>query len=434
MKLPYAVYKEPKTKRYIIGFMGLNRTPTVNEGELTSMKNISAKYLPCLTPRPPREVVATLVAGHALFASHDKLCWVDGNNFVYDGVIKGTVNPGSKSMCIFNDKIIIMPDKKYYDFANDTFGDIGSGTYPDPGSCPDIDYICEYNNRLWGVKGNNIYASKLGDYSDWTTYLGVETDAYATDVATEGSFTGIYPYANHVVMTKPDCLHELYGYKPSNFQVQKTTNKGCLFGKSIVEINGVLYFVGRDAVYGFTGSIPKPVSLNLNEKYVNTVAGRLDNYYYLSLFNGDTYNLYVYDTLTGLWVREDDLQVKDFVYLNGSLYALAADNKIYKFNSGTEEIDWEVETEIFTEKISEKKGHSQITLRVDLEQSSVLNIYYKINNEGYQLVKTFNKPGLQVVHAYMIPVRAEHFQIKLTGTGKFKLYEIERKFFYGSDV
>ena len=116
------------------------------------------------------------------------------------------------------------------------------------------------------------------------------------------------------------------------------------------------------------------------------------------------------------------------------MYALAADNKIYKFNSGTEEIDWEVETEIFTEKISEKKGHSQITLRVDLEQSSVLNIYYKINNEGYQLVKTFNKPGLQVVHAYMIPVRAEHFQIKLTGTGKFKLYEIERKFFYGSDA
>ena len=53
--------------------------------------------------------------------------------------------------------------------------------------------------------------------------------------------------------------------------------------------------------------------------------------------------------------REDDLQVKDFVYLNGSLYALAADNKIYKFNSGTEEIDWEVETEIFTEKISREK-------------------------------------------------------------------------------
>jgi hypothetical protein len=97
---------------------------------------------------------------------------------------------------------------------------------------------------------------------------------------------------------------------------------------------------------------------------------------------------------------------------------LGADNKIYKFNSGvfqTETIDWEVETEIFTEKISEKKGHSQISIRVDLEQGSTLNIYYRINNGDYVLSKTFNKPQLQVVHTYMIPQRAEHFQIKLTG-------------------
>ena len=102
-------------------------------------------------------------------------------------------------------------------------------------------------------------------------------------------------------MTKPDCLHELYGYKPSNFQY-KTTNKGCLFGKSIVEINEYYILLEEILYMAFAGSI-KPVSLKLNEKYVNAVAGRLDNYYYLSLFNGDNYNLYVYDTLTGLWVR-----------------------------------------------------------------------------------------------------------------------------------
>jgi hypothetical protein len=354
--------------------------------------------------------------------------------FIYDGVVKGTVTAGSKSMCVFNNKIIIMPDKKYYDFITDTFGTIGTGVYPASGSCPDIDYICEYNNRLWGVKGNSIYASKLGDYSDWTTFLGLETDAYATDVATPGSFTGIYPYANHVVMTKPDCLHELYGYKPSNFTIQKTTDKGCIYGKTIVEINGVLYFEGRDGIYAYTGSIPRPISANLNETYNVASAGRFGNYYYLSLYNGTNYNLYIYDTFNGIWVREDDLNIKDFTLLDGALYALGADNKIYKFDSGNETIDWEVETEIFTEKISEKKGHSQITLMIDLEQGSTLNIYYKINNGDYYLGRTFNNTGLQVVHTYMIPQRAEHFQIKLTGTGKFKLYEIERKFFYGSDV
>jgi hypothetical protein len=437
MKLPYAVYTERKTKKYTIGFKGLNRTPTVNEGELTTTKNVSAAYLPCLTLRASREVVATLTDGQALFPSTDNLCWVDGTNFVYGGEVKGTVTKGTKSMCMFNDNIIIMPDKKYYNITDNEFGTIGSGTYPETGSCPDMDYICEHMNRLWGVKGNDIYASKLGDFKNWTAFPGLETDSYATDVASEGNFTGVYNYANHVVMTKPDCIHELYGYKPSNFQIQRTANKGCLYGKSIVEVNGALFFVGRDSVYSFTGSVPRPVSIQLNEIYNVSTAGRLGHYYYLSLYNGSKYNLYVYDTLKGVWLREDDLQVKDFAVMGGDLFALGADNKIYKFNSGvfqTETIDWEVETEIFTEKISEKKGHSQISIRVDLEQGSTLNIYYRINNGDYVLSKTFNKPQLQVVHTYMIPQRAEHFQIKLTGTGKFKLYEIERKFFYGSDV
>ena len=87
MKLPYAVYTERKTKKYTIGFKGLNRTPTVNEGELTTTKNVSAGYLPCLTLRASREVVATLTDGQALFASPEKLCWVDDTNFVYDGEI-----------------------------------------------------------------------------------------------------------------------------------------------------------------------------------------------------------------------------------------------------------------------------------------------------------------------------------------------------------
>ena len=28
---------------------------------------------------------------------------------------------------------------------------------------PELDYICENENRLWGCKGDTIYASKLGD-------------------------------------------------------------------------------------------------------------------------------------------------------------------------------------------------------------------------------------------------------------------------------
>lgn len=430
MRLPPAQYGSNKTANQIIGFKGLNRMPMINKGELSFTKNISTEFLPCLTARNSRVVTRTLTAGHALFSSKDKLCWVDGTDFVYDGVVKGTVTAGSKSMCVFNDLIIIMPDKKYYDYVGDTFDDIGTGTYPADGSCPDMDYVCEYMNRVWGVKGSNIYASKLGDALNWTTFLGLETDAYATDVSTEGDFTGIYPYANHVVITKPDCVHEVYGYKPSNFQVQKTSNKGSLYGKTLCEVQGILLFQGRDTVYGYTGSVPRPVSLELNEKYSTATAGTDGRRYYLSTYNGTACNLYVYDTVNQVWIREDSLQVKDFTYLNGFLYALAADNKIYRFNTGSEIIDWEIETERFTEYTFDKKTEYNINIRADLSSGSSMSVYSRADNEDYKLINTVTADKFRTFELYIIPRRVDSFQIKITGTGPFKLYELERRFHY----
>ena len=51
---------------------------------------------------------------------------------------------------------------------------------------PDMDYIVESNNRLWGCKYglvdgkvvNEIYASKLGDFRNWRCYMGLSTDSY----------------------------------------------------------------------------------------------------------------------------------------------------------------------------------------------------------------------------------------------------------------
>jgi hypothetical protein len=31
----------------------------------------------------------------------------------------------------------------------------------------DLEYVCENENRLWGVGGNTIYSSKLGDPFNW---------------------------------------------------------------------------------------------------------------------------------------------------------------------------------------------------------------------------------------------------------------------------
>ena len=92
----------------------------------------------------------------------NKLCWVDGTKFVYDGVVKGTVTAGKKSMAEYFGIILIFPDKKYYNYNTDTFGTIPN--------CPDIKYICVHNNRAFGVGGNGFYASKLGDPLTWNYF------------------------------------------------------------------------------------------------------------------------------------------------------------------------------------------------------------------------------------------------------------------------
>ena len=57
---------------------------------------------------------------------------------------------------------------------------------------PEMDYICESENRLWGCSSaaQVIYASSLGDPTNFNVFEGLSTDSYALAVGTEGSFTG----------------------------------------------------------------------------------------------------------------------------------------------------------------------------------------------------------------------------------------------------
>jgi hypothetical protein len=327
-------------------------------GQLKGMSNCSARNFPCISNRPARYQHATITTPKAIYSANSgKLCWVDGTSFYYDGVSKGTVTAGAKSIVDFNGKILIFPDKKYYDYGTNTFDTLGTGTYPTAGAVPDMDYICIHNNRVFGCKGCDIYASKLGDCTNWTTFAGENTDSYATDVASEGNFVGITSYAGHVVFFKNDFLHELYGEVPSNFTVKTATKKGCIDGQSVCEVNGLLYFLSRDGVNIYGGGVPRLISHDLNESCVSGVAGTNGNTYYISLYNGTSYSLYAYDTFHGVWHKEDSLQVMGFTMMGGYLYAITNEvtPRILKFNYGTETITGYAETEIFDEAELNKK-------------------------------------------------------------------------------
>ena len=70
---------------------------------------------------------------------------------------------------------------------------------------PDMDFVTECDNRLWGCKYglvdgkavNEIYASKLGDFKNWRCYQGLSTDSYAAGRGADGPFTAAATHLGH---------------------------------------------------------------------------------------------------------------------------------------------------------------------------------------------------------------------------------------------
>lgn len=315
--VPAKVVKK-KTEQITMGFKGLNQLPATESGELTAMTNISSKYAPVLCPRDPREGIETLISGTALFPAGDKFCWVDGTNFVYDGVVKGTVAAGKKSIAEYFGIMLIFPDKKYYNYVSGTFGNISN--------CPDISYVCVHNNRAFGCGGNGFYASKLNDPLTWD-YLPVPITndcSWQVNTGEEGDFTGIIATLDSVFATKARYLYKLYNDRPANFWLKAIHESGCIDFRSLCGVNGSLFMLGTEGIKQYSSGMPDIISLKLDENYVSGAAGTDGRRYFISLYNGVDFNLYVYDTTNGLWAREDCLEVIQFANLDGELYAVTA--------------------------------------------------------------------------------------------------------------
>ena len=307
MFLPTLNNIRTKLNRDTVYFKGLNRRDIISDNEVSSCKNMQMDSFPCIEVRPKRNVLGNYPNAQSLFAGAKK-AWVNGSDFYYDGVIKGTVEAGAKSMVDFNGKILIFPDKKYYDYIAGTFGNLWTGTpapvYPAAGSVPDIDYVAVHMNRVFGVRGSNIYACASGDATNWVDYSGDQLDAWAGDVYSEGSFTGIIAHSSKLVLVKDDYTYELLGSYPAQFQVYETAKSGIVDGRSLVEISGVLYGLGREGVKIYAGSQWENISWNLNETYLGGAAGTDGKKYYISLNTGITgYKLYVFDTELKIWTQ-----------------------------------------------------------------------------------------------------------------------------------
>ena len=142
MELPNMKYADKLTKGKQVRFRGLNHTIGARDGEIWDMENMTGDHAPVLATRAKRMIYRKLEKPGGLYA-REGLAWVDGTGFYYKGERKGTVSEGMKNFGSLGSKIVILPDKCYYDVASDTFGNMESrwsgGT------------VCFTRGKLYGV-------------------------------------------------------------------------------------------------------------------------------------------------------------------------------------------------------------------------------------------------------------------------------------------
>lgn len=194
---------------------------------------------------------------------------------------------------------------------------------------PDLDYVVEYNNRLWGCSSKNheIYCSKLGEPLVWGAYSGISTDSWAATVGTDGDFTGACVFNGCVLFFKEDCVHSVYGTKASNFTITTYTVRGVQKGsaKSLCISEGLLYYKAPEGIFTFNGSASSRFDGKLCvDRDSRTACGTADDRYIVMAMSDGT--VFYYDKLHSVWYTRKLPNVISMHNFSGSLYAITKDS------------------------------------------------------------------------------------------------------------
>ena len=535
MRLPQVSYADGIKTAKQDEFAGLNHNLGAKDGELWDMRNLCSDYSPLLATRSRRMLYKTLQDPGGLFC-WDKLCWVDGTTFYYDGVAKGTVTAGRKTFTALGAYIVIFPDKAYYNTAADEFGNLeatwtgasltftngklyeedaeanciqaegvnwedyfkagdavtiagctkhtennktpvireidgdklyfyeyiftldgedGVTPYTETGelsvsrTVPDLLFVCENENRLWGCDKTTIYASKLGDIFNWNVYEGLATDSYSVDTGSAGSFTACISFLGYPIFFKEDHIYKVYGSIPTNFEVMGSATLGVADGSaaSLAVAGEVLFYLSRAGIMAYSGGIPQPVGAAFGvEKFRDAAAGSDGLKYYVSMRDrAGTWRLYVYDTQRGLWHIEDETHATHFASSGGNLYLLAEDGSIWIAGSvqdpseeaaAEEAVSWMAEFADWYDDSPNKKGISKILVRLEVDEGAEARLYIQYDSGGTweQVGHTLEANAKRSYYLPVIPRRADHYRLKLEGTGGCRIYGLTREYYDGSQL
>ncbi|MGM9558152.1 MAG: hypothetical protein ACI3VP_07840 [Oscillospiraceae bacterium] len=314
---------------------------------------------------------------------------------------------------------------------------------------PEMDIIFEHENRLWGAKGKEIFASKLGDPFNWNCFEGLSTDSYYLQTQDKGEITAGISFG-YPRFFRQDSMTTVYGSMPSAFQTQRTELAGVKSGekKSLERMGGLLFWLSADGIVIFDGSktyLQEQVFGDWTISKVISKAGGRKLYMAADLgkhplADGERLKAVLcYDAESGLWTKENDPGIKSMTYMDGTVYALKSDGIITMNGLCGKEaaeigISSYAEFGDFTDGDLNRKAVSRVQLRMELEEGAWVNILIGYDGEEWTRIQSLEAGKKRSVYIPVIPRRSDHYRIRIEGVGKWTLYSMARELYIGSAV
>ena len=305
---------------------------------------------------------------------------------------------------------------------------------------PDMDFVCQCRNRLWGCRYGNdgngnlneLYASALGDFKNFNQFMGLSTDSWQAAVGSDGVWTGAVNYLGTPIFFKENCLHRITVSPTGAHQVDETVCRGVEkgSGKSLAVVNETLLYKSRSDICAYQGGFPETISATLNAgEYKDAVAGVFGQKYYISMLDGgNAPSLFVCDMAHGLWYREDSLRAAAFAKVDDELFCLSG-NRLIALNGSAgekeDDFEWYAESGLLGLETTGGKYISRVIVRTLLHPDSVLELFTEYDSSGvWEFAGRVRQHRLGSMELPLKVRRCDHLRIKLAGKGEMKLLSL----------
>lgn len=292
-----------------------------------------------------------------------------------------------------------------------------------------------HNNRLWGIDGNYIRCSALGDPKNFYKFdANISTGSWELEYMSEGEFTACCSYLGYPVFFKRREILKIMGYKPSNFETSSTLHCiGVEEGRSLAVAAGTLFYYGPTGFQAYQGSFPSSLHIPFaGARYSDIVAGSDGDRYYASARDEeDHWHLFVYDTMARGWYEEDGMEAMAISRGTGIWLLDSAGNIWNTDRVGTAEDDfaWSAVFGEMDSQTLDKKRLNQLAVRMRLAAGATAKMEVRFNDgSDWMEVQRLSGDGVRTQEALFAPRRVDRFAIRLSGTGEMELAGITSRY------